>query len=260
MNMPYAQQDPIVDWADRTYTLRDAAGDKIGDIIEVNPDYVIAESDGGFLGLGEHRRYYVPRAAVREMDDTDWYLSITKDQVESQGWTNPPAQSQFATTDWRSQAGIDDSVIPTTDTGRTRLVRYEEQLQAQPVQQQAGEVVVRKEVVEENQTIQVPVRREEVHIERRPVTDASLDATTDATAFSDTGETIRVPVMEEQVQVTKVARPVEEVVVSKTQTEQTQQVSDTVRRERFDIDDDQGRAVEQGTVPQGTPIDHWRFW
>lgn len=246
-NMPYADQDPTVDWADRRYTLRDVSGEKIGELIEVNPDYVIAETDGGFLGLGERRQYYVPRDAVREQDGTEWYLSITKDQLERQPWTEPPTTSQYATAGWRTSAGYDDaSAAAAGSTDRTRLVRYEEELQAQPVQRQAGEVVVSKDVVEETQTIEVPVRREEVRVERRPVTGSTTgEATTGDTAFTGQGESIRVPVMEEQLQVTKVARPVEEVVVSRTETQDTEQVSDTVRKERFDIEGDADR-IRQG--------------
>jgi uncharacterized protein (TIGR02271 family) len=232
-NMPYTDADPIIDWADKKYTLRDVSGDKIGELVEVNPDYVIAESDGGFLGLGEHRQYYVPRSAVTERDGTDWYLSITKDQVESMDWREAPSASRFATDTWRQHAGITETTD--ADAGRTRLVRYEEELQAQKVSRQAGEVTVGKDVVQEVQSIDVPVRREEVRIERRPVT----DQTSTDTAFSAENETIRVPVMEEDVEVSKVVRPVEEVVVSKQQTEETRQVSDTVRKERFDIRDDQ---------------------
>jgi uncharacterized protein (TIGR02271 family) len=244
MNMPYTDADPIIDWADRKYTLRDASGDKIGELVEVNPDYVIAETDGGFLGLGEHRRYYVPRSAVTERDGTDWYLSITKEQIESMDWREPPTASRFATDEWRQQAGVTKTTSAGADVGRTRLVRYEEELQAQKVSRQAGEVIVGKDVVEEVQSIEVPVRREEVHIERRPVTDQTA---TDA-AFSTENETIRVPVMEEDVEVSKVVRPVEEVVVSKQQTEETREVRDTVRKERFEITDDQQRLRD----PQGT--------
>ena len=62
---------PIVDYFDQGYTLYDATGDKIGDIVEVNPDYVIAESDGGFLGLGERRTYYVPRTQIARAAGTE---------------------------------------------------------------------------------------------------------------------------------------------------------------------------------------------
>jgi uncharacterized protein (TIGR02271 family) len=133
----------------------------------------------------------------------------------------------------------------TAQPGRMRMVRYEEELEGQAVARQAGEVTVRKDVVEETQTIEVPVRHEEVRVERRPVTDASaaIDEAGD-TAFRPTEQEIRVPVMAEEVEVRKVVRPVEEVVVNKETLEETRQVSDTVRKERFDIDDAAGRRTD----------------
>ena len=55
-------------------------------------------------------------------------------------------------------------------------------------------------------------------------------------AFSE--QTITVPVMEEDVEIRKVARPVEDIEITKTATDETRTVDATVRREEFDIDDD----------------------
>jgi uncharacterized protein (TIGR02271 family) len=106
---------------------------------------------------------------------------------------------------------------------------------------EVGEVVVTKNVVEDVKTIEVPIRREEVHVERRPVTDGSTrdDYSTDG-AFSS--ERISVPVMEEDVEVRKVARPVEEIEITKTASQDTQRVEETVRREEFDVDDQTRRS------------------
>jgi uncharacterized protein (TIGR02271 family) len=232
---------PIVEWLDDTYTLLDRDGDRIGEIVEVNPDLIVAESDGGFLGLGERRTHYLPRTEIARATGTEWYLGIDKDEIESRGWTTMPTSSQF-TADWWKRYGGRPEV---TDPGGMRRVRFEEDLQSEAVSRQAGEVTVRKDVVEETRTIEVPVRHEEVHVERRPVTDATA-ATREAgdAAFTDAEREIRVPVMKEEVEVRKVARPVEEVVVSKDARQETRQVSDTVRKERFDIDDTAGQDVE----------------
>jgi len=233
---------PIVDWFDHQITLRDVAGDKIGDVVEVNPDFLIAETDGGFLGLGEHELYYVPRQYVTREDREDWFLSITKDQAKDLDWSQAPSESSYAGGDWRAEYDTATSDVD-RDTGRTRLVTHEEELQARAVPQQVGEVGVRKEVVEETRTIEVPVRREEVVIERRPVSGDTADTGTIGAA----GETIRVPVMEEEIEVTKVVRPVEEVEVSKRVVQDTRSVSDTVRREELRVDDDAQRVVEDQT-------------
>jgi uncharacterized protein (TIGR02271 family) len=105
------------------------------------------------------------------------------------------------------------------------MVRFEEDLEAHKATRQAGEVRVRKEVIEETRTIEVPVRREEVHVERRALTDPWPRAP------------IRIPVMREEVEIRKVVRPVEEVVITKAAREETRTLSDTVRKECFDVED-----------------------
>jgi uncharacterized protein (TIGR02271 family) len=227
---PYTGR-PIDEWLDEKVELKDADGDKIGDVVEVNPDFVVAESDGGFLGLGERRLYYVPRSHIAREDGEDWYLSIDKDQVEAMDWRNAPAESTWST-DWsQGEASLD-----TTERREgTRIRRYEEELDVRKVDRQAGEVTVTKNVVEDTKTVEVPVRREEVHVERRAVSGEASNLSSDDAAFS--GESIRVPVMEEDVEVRKVPRAVEEIEITKSATEDTKRVEETVRREEVDVDD-----------------------
>jgi uncharacterized protein (TIGR02271 family) len=77
-----------------------------------------------------------------------------------------------------------------------------------------GGVTVSKRVFEDTNSIEVPVRREEVYVERRPVSDASATAHVGNDAFTE--ERILGPVMKEEVEVRKVARPVEEIEITKT--------------------------------------------
>ncbi len=224
---PYTGR-PIDEWLDRDIDLYDVDGDKVGDVVEVNPDFIVAESDGGFLGLGERRTYYVPRDRVSSKDEESWYLDIDKDEIETMNWTAAPTTSDWST-DWQTDA---PAWRNEHETG-TRLRRYEEDLEANTVARQAGEVSVSKRVVEDTKTIEVPVRREEIHVERRPVTGDATASTDDA--FQE--GTIRMTAMEEDVEVRKVVRPVEEIELTKTRTEDTRRVEDTVRREEFDIDD-----------------------
>jgi uncharacterized protein (TIGR02271 family) len=226
---PYTGR-PISEWLDEDIELHDADGDEIGNVVEVNPDFIVAQTTTGFLGLGEPKLYYIPRNYVVREEGDDWYLSIDKDDLESMQWNDAPTESAWST-DWR-----EGRLTADRGRGQTRLRRYEEELQADKVEREAGEVVVNKRVVEDTKTIEVPVRREEVHVERRPVSgEAYTDGTLETDAFSE--DSIRVPVMAEDVEIRKVTRPVEEIEISKTQVEDTRRVEDTVRREEFDIDD-----------------------
>ena len=107
----------------------------------------------------------------------------------------------------------------------------EEELRVEKDRVQAGEVRLRKEVVTEERTVEVPVTREEVVIERRPAAQGRQ-----AAGAIDAGEEIRIPLMEEEVRVEKTPVVREEVTLKKRQVQDTEQVSETVRREEARIE------------------------
>lgn len=106
----------------------------------------------------------------------------------------------------------------------------EEQLQARKETVNAGEVGVRKEVVTERQAMDVPVTREEVHIERRNVDPRPSDRPIGE------GETIKVPVREERVTAEKQTYVTGEVEIDKRKVQETQRVEGEVRREEARIE------------------------
>ena len=83
----------------------------------------------------------------------------------------------------------------------------------------------------------MPVTREEVTVERRPL---SADAGQDVTITDDE---IRIPVMEEQLLVEKRIVPKEEIVIRKRAVTEEKTVEADLRRERVDYDEDQVRAA-----------------
>jgi uncharacterized protein (TIGR02271 family) len=118
----------------------------------------------------------------------------------------------------------------TTHTGAGQTVKvHEEQLHATKTPVKTGEVHVRKEVVTEQKTIQVPVTREEVVIERHPVSGLASSKAIHA------GEEIRFPVSEEKVHVSKETVVKEEVSVGKRKVTGTEQVSGNVRKEEVKV-------------------------
>jgi uncharacterized protein (TIGR02271 family) len=144
-------------------------------------------------------------------------------------------------TDTTANTGYAQGADYANETDDQRALRLrEEQLNVSKQPVQTGEVRLGKDVVEEQKTVNVPVTHEEVYIERRPVTDAQVDNTP-----IGQDETIRVPVSEEQVNVSKNTVVTGEVAVGKRAVQETQQVSDTVRREEARIDQS-GNPVVQG--------------
>ena len=118
------------------------------------------------------------------------------------------------------------------DTDEQRIRLREEQLNVSKQPVQSGEVSLGKNIVEEQKTVNVPVTHEEVYIENRPVTDATVD---DNTPIGES-ENIRVPVSEERVNVTKDTVVTGEVSIGKRAVQDNQQVTDTVRREELRTD------------------------
>ncbi|MFT9600738.1 YsnF/AvaK domain-containing protein [Mesobacillus sp.] len=120
----------------------------------------------------------------------------------------------------------------------------EEQLDVSKERVEAGEVEVHKEVVEEQQKVNIPVTREEVYIEKREVNEAASG--TDATIDDD--ETIRVPIMEEKVEVSKKPVVSEELVIGKREVTDTEQVVESVKREEAHLEADDDRVVNDADL------------
>jgi uncharacterized protein (TIGR02271 family) len=97
---------------------------------------------------------------------------------------------------------------------------------------QRDEVRLRKEVVSENKTVQVPVTREELVVERVP---ASGQA---APGEIGTDQEIRVPLSEERVRAEKQPVVTGEVRVGKRTVQNTETVSENVRHEELRADKD----------------------
>jgi len=127
--------------------------------------------------------------------------------------------------------GYDRATAPAATAGAGQTIKvHEEHLRASKTPVQTGEVQVRKEVHTEHQTLDVPVTREEVVIERRPASGRA------SASDLKPGEEIRIPVKEEKVNVTKEAVVKEEVSVGKRAVTETEQVGGTVRKEEVHVE------------------------
>jgi uncharacterized protein (TIGR02271 family) len=242
------------DWSDRTIV--DGDGEKIGKIDEL---YLDRHSDKpewarvhtGLLGT---KRSFVPLAGARPQGE-DVQVPISKDQVKDAPNVEPDGElseqdevalfehygvpyteqgTVTATGDAGAGAAGDtghDVSGPTTDDAMTRS---EEELHVGTASRERGRARLRKYVVTEEVHQTVPVQREEVRVEREPITDANIDRATDGPAISD--EEHEVVLHEEEVVIEKRAVPKERVRLEKDTVTDEQQVSDEVRKERIDVD------------------------
>jgi len=136
-------------------------------------------------------------------------------------------------------------VRETEAEGEQGVKLREEQLRVQKQPVETGEARLRKDVVSEQQSVDVPVTREEAYVERRPGSGQPTDQPIGE------GETYRVPVREEQVTVEKQPVVREEVSMGKRPVQDTRQVSDTVRREEAHVERT-GDANVRGSDVQDT--------
>ena len=124
-----------------------------------------------------------------------------------------------------------DTSGPTTDDAMTRS---EEELRVGTTRRETGRARLRKYVVTENVTQTVPVQREEVRVEREPVTDANVDDAMDGPAISE--EEHEVVLHDEQPVVDKNVVAKERVRLDKDSETEDAQVSEEVRKERIEAD------------------------
>ncbi len=153
--------------------------------------------------------------------------------------TNVTSQSKSDETSYVAQPSQDYTTTERSSSAQAsdvdddiRVQRHEEELQAQTVERQAGEVRVSKDVVEEQQTLEVPVTREQVTV-RSVETSGFVGDTSEA--FQ--GGTISVPVREEGVEVNKQVRVAEELEIDKRAVQETERVTDSVRREQVNVEE-----------------------
>jgi uncharacterized protein (TIGR02271 family) len=127
-----------------------------------------------------------------------------------------------------------------------RISLLSEVLRVNKERVETGEVRLRKDVRTETQTVEVPVSREELVIERV----ATNERNATGEQIGDNQE-IRVPLSEERVNVEKTPVVREQVRVGKRQVQDTQTVSDNVRHEELEVEDETGRVRDKGDVVKG---------
>lgn len=142
----------------------------------------------------------------------------------------------------RTETTVRDSDDDLTEDEKIRL--KEERLEVDKEEVQTGEVNVRKETKHETKSVDVPVEKEEVVIEKKPV--AGEDSETTDTDFDEDSESFSIPVKEEKVEVNKKPVVKEEVEIRKERKEDVEEVTEDVKREEIDVDSE-GRTGMEGT-------------
>ncbi|MCA1644079.1 MAG: YsnF/AvaK domain-containing protein [Chloroflexi bacterium] len=205
---------------------------------------------GALVGMGvpeEHAKYYEGEAKAGKTLVTvraDGRYDDAQRILREHGAYDVESRDRPAAATGNPMLRTDSAARP-SGAGQDTLQLREEELVANKQNVETGQVQVGKNVVSEERTLDVPVTREEVSVERHPVDRRPSDG-----PIHDRGESIDVPVHEERVDVDKRAVVYEEVEVGKRQVQDTEQVSGTVRREEARVDNE-GDVNVGGT--RGTP-------
>jgi len=247
----------VTDW--QGHTLKDRNGDKIGTIDALYVDKETDKPEWALVhtGLFGSKSSFVPLAGASPQGD-DVVANVEAQQVKDAprvssdedlseqeeaelfrhyGIDYTPEGSVTAT-EGPNGAGASGRDVsgPTTDDAMTRS---EEELRVGKAERERGRARLRKYVVTEEVEQTVPVQREEVRVEREPITDANVDQALDGPAVSDEGH--EVVLHEEEPVVEKRAVPKERVRMEKDSVTDEAEISEEVRKERIDAEGDVDR-------------------
>ena len=243
------------DWQGRT--LKDRNGDKIGKIDSLYVDEQTDRPEWALVntGLFGSKSSFVPIAGGAP-EGEDVVVQVEAQQVKDAPKMDPDGElSEEQEAELFRHYGIDyteagsvtatdeapgavghDTSGPTTDDAMTRS---EEELRVGTAERESGRARLRKYVVTEQVETTVPVSREEVRIEREPITDANVDQATEGPEISE--EEHEVVLHEEEPVVEKRTVPKERVRLDKETVTGEETVSDEVRKEQIEADGDVDR-------------------
>jgi len=268
--MALIEKDRILQF--RGQDLHDRDGSKISSIEEIYLDTDTSEPEWALVntGLFGTKSTFVP---LREATESEGALRVpfekaqVKDapKVDSGGELSQREEAElyrFYGMDYseaRSDSGLPEGGTTDTTAGETAsfggappvgddvsgpetdnaMTRSEEELAVGTRQREAGRARLRKYVVTEQVQQTVPVQREEVRVEREPITDANVDQATSGPALSE--EEHEVVLHAEEPVAEKRVVPKERVRLDKEVETEERTVSEDVAREEIDVEGDAGR-------------------
>jgi uncharacterized protein (TIGR02271 family) len=261
--------DAVRSWQGATMVDRD--GDRIGSIDAIYVDDQTGQPEWALVntGLFGTRSSFVPLAQAASSGDQvqvpyekqlvkdapridpDQHLSEAEEQQlwrhygldYGAGYTDRAAQAR-ATEDVDLPAGVGaggreggyDTTDRVTDDAMTRS---EEELAVGTTARERGRVRLRKYVTTEQEQVTVPVQREEVRVEREPITDANLDAAMTGPDITEAEH--EVTLREEEPVVEKRAVPKERVRLDTDTVTEERRVGEEVRKEQIEVEGDRDR-------------------
>jgi uncharacterized protein (TIGR02271 family) len=242
----------------RGRTMLDRDGDKIGKIDDIYEDKQTGQPEWALVntGLFGTKKTFVPLRGASPVGE-DVRVPVEKAHVkdapgiDADGELSETEERELFThydlgyeTDVDASTGNGHDVDVDASTGRDvsgrttddAMTRSEEELRVGTERREAGRARLRKYVVTETEERTVPVRREEVRVEREPITEGNVDQALDGPAISE--EEHEVVLHEERPVVDKEVVPKERVRLTAEEHADEETVSEELRKERIETDGD----------------------
>jgi uncharacterized protein (TIGR02271 family) len=247
----------VLEW--RGQTMVGSGGEKIGKIDEIYVDQETEQPEWALVhtGMFGSLAIFVPIANASAQDD-NVQVQFDKAQIEDAPKPEPDGELSQEDAealcahyglDYSADSGLTegdgehprsgepddvgrDSGGATTDDAMTRS---EEELRVGTTKREAGKARLVKHIVTENVTKTVPVQREEVRVEREPITDADRDAATSGRELTEDEHVVTLH--EDEVTVDKQTVPKERVRMRTDVNTEQRQVTEQVGKEHIETED-----------------------
>jgi uncharacterized protein (TIGR02271 family) len=211
-----------IDWKDLIKKEARGTNDEdLGEVQDVAENYVLVQR-----GIINKDKFYIPKDMVESYDGDVLRFSISEEDAKSMFLRDsPPTANEGLNAARKAEETVVPITAETIDTSISESTR---------------EATVIKEPIKETKTVEVPVTHEDITVERR---DVSEHPTEERPVQSKT-ET-KVPLKQEEVQITKQPYVKEEIVIKKKPVTETKTISEQVTSEKVTVKNPEGEEVRE---------------
>jgi uncharacterized protein (TIGR02271 family) len=205
-----------IDWND--VIKKEARGNNdedFGEVQDIQGNYVLVQR-----GIIDKEKFYIPKDQAESYDGDVLRFRISQEDLD-QYQHEPPSI-------WDSDSPQETTTYERDTTEEERIPLSEERLDVSKKSQE-NQARVTKKPVTESKTVEVPLTREEVSIERRPAS-----GQTEAQSPIQSEEEITIPLKREEAQVSKKPYVKEEAVIKKKAYTDTKEITEDVTSEELD--------------------------
>ena len=201
-----------IDWNDVIKKeVRGNDDEDFGEVQDIQGNYVLVQK-----GIINKEKFYIPKDRAESYDGNILKFRFSEQEL-NQYQREPPSI-------WDSD-NIKETTTNERETNEESIPLTEERLDVSKKSQE-NQATITKKPVTETKTVEVPLTREEVSIERRPAS-----GQTEAQSPIQSQEEIKIPLKREEAEVTKKPYVKEEAVVKKKAFTDTKEITEDVTSE-----------------------------